>query len=103
MLLKRRKFTEHHAQTRFVQRTRCPISFSELKELIEKGDYQVVVKQSCTRSLCLAKVGVESIWFVMNRKTKSVITILTAKQARNWVGAEAEKGKESEAEALRET
>lgn len=56
-------------------------SFWQLKEEVKAGRFERLRSQSHTRTLCRADVDGESVYFVINKKRLSIITVLSAAQA----------------------
>lgn len=86
------KISEVHAASRLVQRYTGLISWEEFKRRVMALDYVAVVQQTTSRWLCRMQVTTPEraagVWFVMNRSTKSVITVLTEKKAAGWLTRE---------------
>jgi hypothetical protein len=57
------------------------MSLHELKERLKKGEVQYLARQSVTRSLCRTSAPDGFIYMIVNRKRKSIITVLTEEQA----------------------
>jgi len=76
---KKQRISEHHAAARAIVRTDRP--FWRLKEEVREGRFERLQSQSHTRTLCRADVDGEPVYFVINKKRLSIITVLTADQA----------------------
>lgn len=77
---RRKRISEKHAAARAVIRTHR--SFWSLKEKVKTGRFERLMSQSHTRTLCRADVDGEIIYFVINKKRMSIITVLSSVQAR---------------------
>lgn len=75
------RISERHAAARAVVRTNRP--FWRLKEEVEAGRFQRLSAQTRTRTLCLANVDGEIVYFVLNKKRMSIVTVLSRAQARS--------------------
>jgi hypothetical protein len=53
---------------------------AELKQRVADGQFEYVHRQSISRSMCRTPFGDGFIYFVLNRQTKSIITILDEDQ-----------------------
>lgn len=91
---KRKKISEHHAAGRALIRTSSP--FWRLKEEVEEGRFERLQSQTHTRTLCRADVDGEPVYFVINKKRMSIVTVLSADQALSQLG-----DRHGEREALR--
>jgi myo-inositol-hexaphosphate 3-phosphohydrolase len=81
---KKRKISERHAAARTVVRTHR--SFWSLKEKVKAGRFERLMAQSHTRTLCRADVEGETIYFIINKKRMSIITVLSQAQAQAQLG-----------------
>jgi hypothetical protein len=72
----------NHAAARLVQRYTATCSIAELQQQIATGDFEFKRRQSVSRSLCLTVVNGHDVWFVLNRKTREPVTVLTPEQAQ---------------------
>ena len=79
-----RRMRETHARMRLMQRTSAA-SFEKLRQAVRNKRFRYLRRQSCTRSLCLAVVDEEEIYFVLNRERGTIITVLTKDQALSWM------------------
>ena len=79
-----RRIREHHARMRLVQRTSVA-SFDKLRRAVKERRFTHLRRQTCTRSLCLAVVDGEKIYFVLNRQRGTIVTVLTEAQALSWM------------------
>lgn len=93
---RKKKISERHAAARTVTRTHR--SFWSLKEKVKAGRFERLMSQSHTRTLCRADVDGEMIYFVINKKRMSIITVLSPAQARAQLLGAQEHG---EGQALR--
>lgn len=75
------KIKEYHAQLRLLQRTKIK-DFKKLKNAVIEGRFVCIEKQSNTRNLCQATIDEEEVYFVINKKRKTIITVLTKEQAQ---------------------
>lgn len=80
--------TERHAARRLAERA-SSATFDGLRAAVDAGRFEFVERQTCTRSLCRAHVGGEDVYFVLNRRTRSIVTVLDAAQAALHIGASA--------------
>ena len=87
------KISSRHAQRRLVQRA-PGLSFYELEHMVFRGEYKTLCRQSCTRSLCKADGPDGPVYFILNRERRSIVTVLTAKQASLWLAQVNDKVKE---------
>lgn len=83
--MSRKKHRETHAAYRLA--VRAPeVDFPTLKTAVAEGQFRYVRRQTASRSLCHADVGDGvGVYFVINRRNKSIITVLTRCQARTWL------------------
>lgn len=79
-----RRMRETHARVRLAQRTSVE-SFGRLRQAVRERRFSFMRRQSCTRSLCRARVEGEEIYFVLNRQRGTIITVLTEEQALSWM------------------
>jgi hypothetical protein len=78
----RGKIKDTHAGVRLVERLDGVVSLEELRKRLTDGDVEYLRRQSVTRSLCrTAAPDGTWVYMVVNRKTKSIITILTQELA----------------------
>jgi hypothetical protein len=75
--------TPKHAAGRLVQRYTTHCSIDELQQKIDADDFEFKKRQSVSRSLCLAIVNGHDVWFVLNRKTRQPVTVLTREMAES--------------------
>lgn len=57
------------------------IHFYQLRQVVNEGRFEFLRRQSGTRSICRAWVERCWVYFVMNRKLKSIVTVLSEEQA----------------------
>jgi hypothetical protein len=72
---------ERHAAARLVQRYDGSVDMHSLQQLIRLGEFEYVRRQSGTRSLCKAVLGPTSVWFIINRVRRTLITVLSPEMA----------------------
>ena len=87
------RISSRHAQKRIVQRA-PGLSFYELEHMVFRGEYTILCRQSCTRSLCKADGPDGPVYFILNRERRSIVTVLTAKQASLWLAKDNVQSKE---------
>jgi hypothetical protein len=75
----KKRITEHHAAIRAIARTGRP--FWRLREEVEAGRFERLRSQSHTRTLCRTDIDGETVYFVLNKKRLSIITVLSADMA----------------------
>ncbi len=79
-----RRVRETHARMRLRQRTSVD-SFNRLRQAVKEKRFSYLRRQTHTRSLCLARIDGEEIYFVLNRDKGTIITVLTSEQAHMWM------------------
>ncbi len=84
-----RRIRETHARIRLGQRA-SGASFGRLRQAVRDRRFSYLRRQTCTRSLCLAVVDGEEVYFVLNRQRGTIITVLTRDQALSWMRDHAE-------------
>lgn len=85
------KISNEHARSRLAERVLtdgegAEVDFEEVEQKVRDGEIEWLKKQSCSRSICRVFVpGLKSGWvyLVVNRKTRSIITVLSEAQARD--------------------
>lgn len=79
---KKKRMSDAHAATRLVQRLGGEVPMERLREAVGRGEVEFMKRQSTSRSIC--RVLVEGVWvyMVINRKTRSIITVLDEDQGR---------------------
>jgi hypothetical protein len=80
MCQRKHKYPEHHAALRLAERTDA--DFESLRAAIDQNRHKVLQKQTVTRYLCRARIQGVWVYFVMHKKNRAVITVLTEDQAR---------------------
>lgn len=76
----KRRFVPEHAALRLAQRYE-EADLIELRRKVADGDFEYVRRQTHTRSICRTLLSSGPVWFVLNRKTGAVVTVLTESQA----------------------
>lgn len=84
MIMSRKQMKDTHAGVRLVERLDGVLSLDELRRRLKDGDVEYLRRQSVTRSLCRTRAPDGTwVYMVVNRKEKSIITILTQELAEN--------------------
>lgn len=65
-----------HARKRMRERY-GEATISDLTGAIKSGQYKSITRLTDSRSLCVAKIKDGAVWFIMNRKKKCPITVLS--------------------------
>lgn len=80
-----RKTPEDHAAVRLLQRYGGDIGLADVRHAIQAGAFDYVARQSCSRSLIRVRVrDDQEVHVVINRKKKTIITVLSPEQAADW-------------------
>jgi hypothetical protein len=81
MTRKKKRKRQRHAAVRLVQRGAGGLSMDEIRLAVEKGVVEYLDRQTCSRSMI--RIAGPDGWAnaVINRKARSVITMLTEEQA----------------------
>ena len=74
------KHNPNHAKGRMLQRTHGA-EFHALQCAVTAGQFEYLVRQTCSRSLCRAYTSGQMVYFIVARNTNSVVTILSEEQA----------------------
>lgn len=77
---KKIKRKSNHVKGRLVQRTRGA-DFKELQAAVALGQFEYLLRQTCSRSLCRAYVSGQVVHFIIARPHNVVLTVLTEDQA----------------------
>lgn len=88
---RRRKRQNHdpellHAQKRMIERIGRPLS--ALQEAVSKGQFSFLLRQTASRSVCVAPIDGVAVYFVLNRRTQEIVTVLPSAAAAATVGGE---------------
>jgi len=79
-----RRIKENHARLRISQRT-ISGDFEKLRKAVGEGRFLFLARQTCTRSLCRATIDSEEVYFILNRRRGTIVTVLTKAQAGGWM------------------
>jgi hypothetical protein len=80
-MAKKRTHSEAHAQSQLMLRYDGEVDWAELRAVVESNSFEYVQRQTGSRTLCSAAVGRHTVWFVLNRKEQSIVTVLTPEMA----------------------
>lgn len=79
---KKKRMSDAHAAARLVQRLGGDVSMERLRERVQGGEMEFMKRQSTSRSICRVLIDGSWIYMVINRKTRSIITVLDEDQGR---------------------
>ena len=79
------KIKQAHAAGRLAVRYDGYVSMEDLKGVVAAGDFEFLKRQSVTRSLCKCIINGHDVYFILNRKLYSIVTVLTPEQADEWL------------------
>jgi hypothetical protein len=80
-----------------IQRTGA--SFFRLKEAVAQDRFTSLWAQTRTRTLCLARLDGEDVYFILNRPRRTIITVLTRQQAMSQLGGRHAEGNKEDGSA----
>jgi hypothetical protein len=80
---RKKKIPEWHAALRTVQRYEG-VEYDDVADALAVGHFTYMHRQSCSRSLVKIDVDDMVIYAVINRKNRSIVTVLSPEQAAEW-------------------
>lgn len=79
--MKKRKSVSHTALRLLERYGDHDIYPEDIRAKIQKGDFEYVRRQTCSRTLCRTTLSGSQVWFVLNKLTRGLVTVLTKEQA----------------------